>query len=130
MREEKDAGQIRLHHRVPLRPGQLFEARADAIAGVVHEEVDPPELLERPRDEVVDLPRISDIARDGERPSSFRAHRLGDRLERGEPAAARDDVSADLRHLDGDRAADALAGARDDGHAVAKRVGRKAHRTY
>ena len=76
------------------------------------------------------MPRITDIARDGERPPPLRAHRLGHRLERLAPATASDDVGADLGQLDGDRAANALAGARDDGHAIAKRVGRKAHRPY
>jgi len=47
------------------------------------------------------------------------AHLGGDGVERAVAATARHHVSADLRQLERDGAADALAGARYDGHAVA-----------
>src|SRR5205085_2359797 len=130
LREQEDAGEVGLHHRVPFVTRQILEAGANTIAGVVDEEIDPSERVERPRHQVRHLPRVAHVTDGRERATSLGTHRVGDRLERLTPAAAGDDVGADLRELDGDRAPDALAGAGDHGDAIAQRIGRKTHRSY
>src|SRR5207247_4583406 len=72
-------------------------------------------------------PAVGAVPGAGRAPAALGAPRPGAALERRAAAPARHDVSSDLRQLDGDRAADALAGARHDGDAVAKRVRREAH---
>ena len=87
-----------------------------------------PKLVERPGDDVVHLARVADVAGERQRAAPLRAHRVGDRLERGQAAAHRHHVGPDLGHLDGDGAADALAGAGDDGDAVLQGVLCEGHR--
>jgi len=127
LREEEDAGEVRAQHRVPLLARQVFEARADAVARVVDEQVDTAELGDGSRDDVVHLGGVAHIASDRQSAASVAAHLFGDGVERAVAAAARHHVSADRRQLDGNRSADALAGARHDGDAIAKRVRRKSH---
>src|SRR5207244_4985787 len=84
-------------------------------------------LVRRRAAGIIALTAAAAAARAGQATPPLGAHRLGAVLERRGGGAARHDVSSDLRQLDGDRAADALAGARHDGDAVAKRVRREAH---
>jgi hypothetical protein len=44
---------------------QVLETRADAVAGIVDQQVDAPEAVERPSDDAVHLARVGDVA--GER---------------------------------------------------------------
>ena len=106
-------------------PRALFEARADAVARVVDEHVDPPELAERLRHGLVHLRGVADVAGHRERAPPLRAHLRGHGIEHGASAAARHHVGADPRQLERDGAPDALAGAGHDGDAIAKRVGGK-----
>src|SRR5207245_5212086 len=96
-------------------------------AGVVERRAEAAELVRPPAARLVDRRPAAAAAPDGQPPPALGAHRPGDALGRRAAAPARHDVSSDLRQLDGDRAADALAGARHDGDAVAKRVRREAH---
>src|SRR5437016_1246200 len=127
LREEKDAGEIRLHHGVPLLAGKILEGRADPVAGIVDEEIDAPERLHGSGHGLLHLPRVADVAGEGESLPPLRAHLGGHRLQRREPAAAGHDVRPDLGQLDGDGAPDALAGPRHDGDAVTESVGGKTH---
>ncbi len=123
LRKEKDSGEVRLHHRVPFASGEVYERRADAVAGVVDQEVDATEGVERPGDDAVNVPRVGHVAREGQGATPLRAHDIGDRLQRGLAAAARHHVGSDLGQLDGDRAPDPLTRPCHDRHAVAERVG-------
>ena len=70
---------------------------------------------------------VAHVTGHGQRLAALGAHRRGHAFQRLRAPAADGDVRADPGHLDGDGAPDALAGARHQGHAVAQRVGRKAH---
>ena len=107
--------------------GQVLQGRADAVAGVVDEEIDAPELVDGPGHDLVDLLGLAHVAGDGQGTAPLGAHGLGDGVDGGAPTTAGDDVRAHLGELDGDGAADALAGAGDDGHAIVERVGGESH---
>ena len=77
---------------------------------------------------LVHLARVAHVASERQCAAPLRAHRVGDRLERGQAAAHRHHVGPDLGHLDGDGAADALAGPGDDGDAVLQGVLCESHR--
>src|SRR5262245_6882825 len=114
LREEKHAGQVGRDHRVPFRTRQILEARADAVSGVADEQIDAAELAERAGNRLVHLSGVADVARHGEPATTVRANVRGDRFDGVSTTAACDDIRADLRELDGDRAADALTRAGDD----------------
>src|SRR5262249_38445944 len=127
LREEEHAGQVRRDHCVPFATRQVLERRADAIAGVIDQNVDAAERPQGLRDRVVHLPRVADVARDGQRAAPLGAHEVGDRLQRVLTATAHRHVRADPGELDRDRAADPLARPGHDRDAIAKRVGREPH---
>ena len=118
---EKRKTPVRLSdHRVPFVSGEVHERRADAVPGVVDEEVDAPEGLERPRDHVVHVARVGHVARKGQGAAPLGAHRVGDRIESRLAATAHHHVRSDPGQLDGDRAPDPLARSRDDRHAASR----------
>src|SRR5206468_2222965 len=72
LRDEEHAGEVRAQHRLPFLARQVLQPRADAIAGVVDEQVDAPELADRARDGVVHLGRVPDVAREPQRAARWR----------------------------------------------------------
>src|SRR5262249_11014216 len=79
-------------------------------------------FLERAGNRLLHLRCVADVTPQRERAPTERANFCGDGFEGVGAAAACDDVRADLRQLDGDRAADALTRPCDDGDAITQRV--------
>ena len=91
--------------------------------GVVHEEVDPPELIERPLEEGVDASLVGDVAGDSDGLASGGLDAGGGLADGAEKARARLDAAGGDYHGGpltpkdgGDSLANAPAGAGDDGH--------------
>src|SRR5688572_11205727 len=95
LREEEHTCEVGADHRIPLGPRQVLQERADAIAGVVDEQVDAAEGAERLRDDVIHLARLGHIALDGERAAPGRADVVRHPLQCGRAAAAHHHVGAD-----------------------------------
>ena len=87
-------------------------------AGVVHEDVDAAELLDRRGDEVLELVALEHVGRDDERPPPRRPHPLGGGLEVGLGARRAHHVGPGLGEGHRGAGTDALARAGHDGHPV------------
>ena len=94
--------------------GQLLAERAVAAAGVVDEDVDFAELLERRLGERVDLRRDGDVGRHDQAFAAGLFDGVGGFVELRLGARGGDDVGARHCELHRHRAAEAAAGAGDD----------------
>jgi hypothetical protein len=119
---EEDAGEVRPHHGVPLRSREPVERGANPVAGIVDQEVDAAELAHRLVHDPVHLGGVANVARDGQGAPPAGADLAGQCLERLEPPPAGHHVCAGRGELEGDRPADALAGAGHDRDAVLQHV--------
>ena len=129
--DDPGALEVDVEHRVPLGLGQLVGEPVRADAGVVEQDVDPAEALDRVVDRLGHRGVVADVGDDGQagaarsldrRPQrvqllgrAHRVRRVGER--RGD--VQRDDVVAVLRQRERRRAALAVGGAGDEGDAHA-----------
>ena len=116
LRAQERAGQVHVHDGLPLLDRQIFEPDARGVgAGVVEQEIQPPESRPRGLEQVAHRSGVADVGRDHEAARRVLARFLHRRLEQLlAPAGQRDRVSPPQQR-DRDRLADTRARARDDG---------------
>ena len=105
---------MHVHDRLELLVGHLLDDAVPGVAGVVDDDVETTEAVERRGHEAVAEVRRGDIARAHRRFATSRANLLSD-FECGRLVEiVHDDARAFARQLQRDRAADAAARAGDD----------------
>ena len=115
--------------RVPSVGREILGAADEVARGVVDEDVDVPEVLDRALDELVDLLGVAHVDLDGQRIESGMTELCRSGLEVRRVPAADDDARAERTEALRDGETDARAATGDDGHATLEHLGTKHERS-